>query len=274
MKAATINQVNGRVQTDQTIQHYWTTKQNEGAKETSYKNDYWNFNFGRPHRTTITGTFLCHAASMQVQRLTGAAGLWDVAKRGEVVIENKFGDDFSVGLTIEVRLCGVVLLAKCCDFPSLECRLLVRSNETIQSFDIVAYYKKHHLDKSIYKEGLMRDLQIDYRSPKSKVLDHYKTYCSRLKHRPNEYNRELVACLFLEKKLKALNLIADDFFPSKMLSKFYLQQKAIGRREKPMEVRQFCPWLLMEQLTNDFDDEDELMDEAENILTESGVVYI
>lgn len=174
----TINQINGRIHRNETIQKYFELGVDKWAHDT-WQNRSYNFIFGeRKSNQSVTGTFIYGAAIKELQLLTGSDGNYNYDRDNKrmtyKVDYNNRSLYFDVIANVDIN--GITLVIQNTNFKPAEKfkRYLIRSNETWQNFDLNTYFENKILPEYLYAPGLFRNMQIIYGIDKKEVPAKYK----------------------------------------------------------------------------------------------------
>ena len=271
MKKQSINKVNGRISQHPTILAY-----NELSKgnNRNYRNRYFKFKMPGWNDTsslTPTGNFIYGGAMKAIALIMGENQVPSTRRETHTLY-------FSERRYVDFRLClvvntfGVYISAQV-DY----CNFLkngiwkVKSSETFDQLNIVAYFKEHILPKYYFAPGLFRNMQLLYNIPKDKVAAKYKeVFHPEFKNIPDPKFSRVKA---LERRLnKKLNIQTDALLPEKKLIAAFKQFKR--QKHKTNLQTQPSPFYLLEDLSWEFDTEEEIMEAAENILTDTKTLFI
>lgn len=290
MNTPTINQINGRIAGNSTIQYFLQLNAERESyaipySQRNYRSREYNFCSHREdgtkdiRRVSITGNFLFIAALKELRRITGASHKFDGPATRYGSFELSFNDKCYA--SFNVRLVCSVYHGVCIEVESYNSNVIkferhqVRSNATFAALDYIAYFEKYILSRYYFAPGLFRNIQLVYNLQKSEVAAKYKAIFKTWNERSQEDTEDLQYKAIVRRLLKRKNLNAiDSFIPLNSMI-HVLNSPAYPRQKKRRELQPMPnPFLLLEQLSNDYDDEDQIMNEAENIIMDNSIVYI
>lgn len=218
MKTPTINQINGRVISNPTIQYYQYLSQDYIKYSDEWRHRYFEFFLsGRQYNITPLGNFIYGAAERDFKRIiqTDTRGLYSYDNKYFAIEFCNKRIEFQLSLRIDFR--GVYLR---CDtnFKAIEqfmgnsfAPIKVRSNSTLAEFDLQEYFIKKILPKYLYPEGIFRNIQIIENCSKKEALEYYRKYLSI--NATHKYEEERIdSYTAITKRLKKkLNIVACGF---------------------------------------------------------------
>ncbi len=275
----TINQINGRLLNAQDINEYQKNGSDyERYNTANYKNRYFNFVFGeRSANITINGTFVYCAAEKQLCDIAGLKTNDYYTNQKSAIYKAicpSTGVTQEFNLTVKIEFSGVWLQVRT-NFKGMQGNstgygnfyscFQVRSNYAFQELDILSYFETKILPKYMYKEGLIRSLQIIYNVSKKEVIVKYKDLARTIKN--NTFEVDIFAALRRRIRRK-LNILVDEY---SNLNNGHLTHilKNFSRQAKPTKVvKAPSIWELHEHCSQIADTDEGIMEEANNVLNE------
>lgn len=184
----TINQINGRVRINPTINFYKYLCTDKSRWSDDWRHRYFNYknSNGRVVRLSPKGNDLYIAAEKEFSRIVGnysSNRSYDINIRHSERFEINFcHKTICFKLHLSQSMYGVLLQVETNFKPIYNGGCLaqynVRSNEKFNNLDIQAYFEKHILPKYMYPEGIFRNIQIVENCSKKEALAYYRKYIS------------------------------------------------------------------------------------------------
>jgi hypothetical protein len=183
----TINQINGRVASNQTISFYKELGlQYEKYNSTNYRNRYFKFKLRDDASSSLTmaGNFIYSAAEIEFTRIikdNGNVYRYDRDNRREFFELDFSGYILQFQVRISQSINGVYLSVDT-NFNPLKNHnnkhaFKIRSNETFANLDIRKYFERAILSKFLFAPGLFRNIQIMRNCSNQEAIQFYKKYC-------------------------------------------------------------------------------------------------
>ena len=142
---------------------------------------------------------------------------------------------------------------------------IVRSKETFETFDMKGFYSKHIEPTIFYPEGFFRDIQIEKQASKEQAKELYKRWLRQHKAHPLQTRSE-----WYEIQLRKLNIETEYACLSEnTLRELYNKYK--GKRQ-PVLTQVVRPSLAY--LFDEYDDEEELLNAAEDYFNQKNVIFV
>ena len=288
MKQPTINQINGRIKQNPTIQYFLQLDRERDSyavpySDRNYRSREYDFCTYRPdgtkdtRRVSITGNFLFIAACKEFASICGLANRYESRATKYGNYELSFND--KIYASFNVRLVASVYYGVCIEVESYHSNALkfqrhqVRSNQTFEALDHIAYFEKYILPKHYFAPGLFRNIQMVYNLTKSQVADKYRQLAAQWKLNASQDTDDLKYAAITRRLRRKKNLLVKWFInPGKLMN--VLISSGYPRQPKPIELCEMPNvWDLHDQLSREFDDDDDIMNEAENIIMDNRIIY-
>jgi hypothetical protein len=200
MKHPTINQINGRLAANQTIQFYHSLNwYGNHPNRDNWRNKHFKFSrFGQEDRLTPAGNFIYAAALRQFQLIAGINTGYDYNRDNKSVFFELECYDHLLQFQVRVKrdMDGVRLEVNT-NFKPIKVNdeyqtvFVVRSNKTFEEFDVKEYFINQVLPKYLYAPGVFRNIQIWKKCSKKEAIEIYKRLFKLRKPEPmTEYDRE------------------------------------------------------------------------------------
>lgn len=269
MKAKTINQINGRLQNLPTVRAYLELDYHRCPEAWSnYRNRSFVWTDG--HSRTLAGNNIYSGALKEMKASTGVKQ-YDYSRSEVIPIGGGFGE---IQVRMEIRLTGVYMTYQNHHreyLPKGYQAVKIRSNSTPGSFDLQAYaarYFAKYIPGTIIGR-IMAYMNMTREQAKQKYLE--IRYSTPIADRPE--SREELEAVALRKLLKRRNIYADPMESLNTLRRAWSQYSNSNSRHR-RELRIFNPFKLYDSLTLDFDTEEEIMSEADDVISNSKIAWI
>lgn len=184
----TINQINGRVQSNPTINFYKYLCTDKSRWSDDWRHRYFNYKNinGRVVRLTPKGNDLYIAAEKEFSSIVGNYSNktgYEINRRSSEKFEINFSHKvIYFKLHLSQSIYGVWMQVDTNFNPIYKggCRseYKVRSNGKFDELDLQAYFEKHILSKYLYADGIFRNIQIVENCSKKEALAYYRKYIS------------------------------------------------------------------------------------------------
>ena len=144
---------------------------------------------------------------------------------------------------------------------------VVKSNDPMDMFDLERYFKTFLLPKYLFPEGLFRNIQLLFNCSKKEAVEKYKEH----KGYVSESDRIRIARGILKRKNIYLPSHCDVEFAEKAVIACINHPRYKKRKEVEKAI---SPWELMEDLTYQFDDDEDIINAAEEYYLDTNKILI
>lgn len=290
MQTRSINQINGRLTSSPDINFYLKLSEEQSKyKNIGWRGKYFNYKFtydsGRVDIRNITpiGNFIYLRASNamhDIAQVDRHRYIWNtVSKSANYSLE--FQDNtIVIGLKLSLEMTGVYLQVsaerrdRAEYFMPLKREVFkVRSNETIDNINLVAYFERNILPKFFHAPGIFRNIQIYYGIDKKAAIQKYKDlYCSK-RQQPEEDQEEMRYKALTRRLSKKKNIICQDWILTERQLIQALNTEPYRRQKRELRPTP-SPWALLDELSQEYDDESDLINAAMEVLSQDNILYI
>lgn len=269
MKAKTINQINGRVKNLPTVQYYLNLCSDESRyNSNNYRSRYFNCPDG--HSRTLSGNWIYARALKEMKAATGTTMYED---RRSVLIDLEYLREIQV--TLEVNFYGVSFTYN--NYSNLKAlpqgfsRVQIRSNETLENFDLKQYAEKYF--RQFIPAGIIGRIMLHLNKTRQEAKEIYiqAKYSQPIEERPNPQVNEYNALL---KALKRVNILTDGLETLPTLRKAWREYKDKPATPYKRHLQKFDPFAMLDEISGEFDEEDDQINEAQSILNNPKIAWI
>lgn len=224
MQQPTINQLNGRLAANQTIEFYhslnWYDK--DAANRENWRNRYFKFDrYGESVSMSVSGNFIYGAAETYFKRIAGISG-YDYSRDHRQVffeIEGITGNRLQFQVRAEQDMNGVRLVVET-NFKPMKgenyyAYFPIRSHSTFANLEVKEYFMQRVLRKYLFAPGIFQNIQIWKNCTKKEAIEKYK----EIKHIKQEEVDIWKAWRQLFKR--KLNIQISDDIPETLLPSLY-----------------------------------------------------
>jgi hypothetical protein len=254
MQQPTINQLNGRIASNPTIQFY------ESLYE--WRSDWRNRSFMFKRRDelvslSITGNFIYGAAMREYERIAGISGYdyhrdskqeyWDIeGVFGKLQFQVRLQRSMNgVKMSVETNFNAITDVRRTVFFK-------VKSNKTFEELGAREYFEKRILPQYLYAPGIFRNIQIWMNCGKKEALQKYK----ELKENGKEPFEVDVFKAWRRLFKRRLNIQVADFFPEHYLPAIYKSYQYQNKRK--ILFKQPSTFELHDYYSNEHDDDENM----------------
>ncbi len=233
MRQITINQLNGRLSNNPTINFYLSLCTDKSRYSGDWRHKYFNYKRGeRVDSLSPSGNYIYGAAQREFERLINSQyyNFERDHKRGNLDIEFS-GYKLEFRVKAEQNIQGCFLSCET-NFKPIGQSLLayhshkIKSNSTFADLDIIQYLETRILPKYLFANGIFRNIQIIRNCSKAEAIQFYKDNISLFREKRQPENDIYKAWKQLYKR--RLNIeICEDLNPKYMAALFnsYTRQK-------------------------------------------------
>lgn len=259
MQQPTINQLNGRLAANQTIEFYhslnWYDK--DAVNRENWRNRYFKFDrYGESVSMSVSGNFIYGAAETYFKRIAGISG-YDYHRDHRQVffeIEGITGNKLQFQVRAEQDMNGVRLVVET-NFKPLKgadyyAYFKIRSHSTFAGLDVKEYFMRRVLRKYLFEPGLFRDIQIWKNCSKVEAMQVYKEI---IKPKPFEVDTWKAWRRLFKRRL---NIQISDDIPETLLPSLYHSYQFQKSRKKLF--KQPSVFEMHEEYSSQYDDEENM----------------
>lgn len=269
MKAKTINQINGRVKNLPTVQYYLYLNSDKARyTATNYRTNYWQCPDG--HSRSLSGNWIFARALKEMKAATGTTMYED--RRSEVIdLEGLI----EIQVTLEVNFYGVSFTYH--NYRNLKAlpagfnRVQIRSNDTPDQFDLQKYAERYF--GQFIPTGIIGRIMLYMNKTRQEAKQFYieTKYSQPIEERPNPQVNEYNALL---KALKRVNIITDGLETLPTLRRAWREYKDRPAPPYRRHLQKFDPFAMLDELSGEFDEENDQINEAQRILNNRKIAWI
>lgn len=167
----TINQINGRLKTNSTIQFYNEVRECDRNSKHDWRNKYYDITRnGHTDRSPSVSNAMYYRCEKEYCLLTGRPLKYEYSiKEAEVVID-------SIQMKVHLHGCpfkGITIRINGAWIDCLNGDYVVKSSETLESIDLESYVKTHIFYAKVFAPGVFADLQYHYNCDKETAKQKY-----------------------------------------------------------------------------------------------------